>query len=198
MTKAPSSRASIAAPIKRKASRNGPKIPTAHAAAAAKISLHLDHAASSFLHAQSRRDLSHRAIRFSLDAMPGSTWATISPDLTRNDKSKQQDSGGPLTKDQYTVEYYDVIFSLAESPKQEGVLWAGTDDGLVQLTRDGGKTWEQRHAKGSSRMGDDQPHRSLAVRCGHSVHRRRRAQARQFQALHFQNQRLRQNRGRKS
>jgi photosystem II stability/assembly factor-like uncharacterized protein len=73
----------------------------------------------------------------------GRTWATISPDLTRNDKSKQQDSGGPLTKDQYTVEYYDVIFSLAESPKQEGVLWAGTDDGLVQLTRDGGKTWER-------------------------------------------------------
>jgi hypothetical protein len=73
----------------------------------------------------------------------GRTWATISPDLTRNDKSKQQDSGGPLTKDQYTVEYYDVIFSLAESPKQEGVLWAGTDDGLVQVTRDGGKSWEK-------------------------------------------------------
>jgi photosystem II stability/assembly factor-like uncharacterized protein len=71
----------------------------------------------------------------------GRTWATISPDLTRNDKSKQQDAGGPITKDQYTVEYYDVIFTLAESPKQGGVLWAGTDDGLVQLTRDGGKTW---------------------------------------------------------
>jgi photosystem II stability/assembly factor-like uncharacterized protein len=71
----------------------------------------------------------------------GRTWTTISGDLTRNDKSKQQDSGGPLTKDQYTVEYYDVIFSLAESPKQAGELWAGTDDGLVQLTRDEGKTW---------------------------------------------------------
>jgi photosystem II stability/assembly factor-like uncharacterized protein len=71
----------------------------------------------------------------------GRTWTTISPDLTRNDKSKQQDSGGPITKDQASVEYYDLIFSLAESPKQEGVLWAGTDDGLVQLTRDGGKTW---------------------------------------------------------
>ena len=71
----------------------------------------------------------------------GKTWATISKDLTRDDKSKQQDSGGPLTKDQYTVEYYDVIFSLAESPKQQGELWAGTDDGLVQLTRDEGKTW---------------------------------------------------------
>jgi photosystem II stability/assembly factor-like uncharacterized protein len=71
----------------------------------------------------------------------GRTWATISPDLTRNDKSKQQDAGGPVTKDQYTVEYYDVIFTLAESPKQDGVLWAGTDDGLVHLTRDGGKSW---------------------------------------------------------
>ncbi len=71
----------------------------------------------------------------------GRSWTTISPDLTRNDKSKQQDSGGPITKDQYTVEYYDVIFALAESPKQEGLLWAGTDDGLVQLTRDGGKSW---------------------------------------------------------
>ena len=71
----------------------------------------------------------------------GRTWAAISPDLTRNDKSKQQDSGGPITKDQYSVEYYDVVFSFAESPKDAGVLWAGTDDGLVQLTRDGGKNW---------------------------------------------------------
>ncbi|HXT23633.1 MAG TPA: glycosyl hydrolase [Candidatus Eisenbacteria bacterium] len=71
----------------------------------------------------------------------GRTWSTISPDLTRNDKSKQQDSGGPITKDQLTVEYYDTVFTLAESPKQEGLLWAGTDDGLIQLTRDGGKTW---------------------------------------------------------
>ena len=78
----------------------------------------------------------------------GRTWTTISPDLTRNDKSKQQDSGGPITKDQYTVEYYDVIFALAESPKQEGVLWAGTDDGLVQLTRDGGKSWANVTPKG--------------------------------------------------
>ena len=71
----------------------------------------------------------------------GRTWSPISPDLTRNDKSKQQDAGGPITKDQYSVEYYDVIFTLAESPKDEGVLWAGTDDGLIQLTRDGGKNW---------------------------------------------------------
>ncbi len=71
----------------------------------------------------------------------GHSWKEISPDLTRNDKSKQQDSGGPITKDQYSVEYYDVVFTLAESPKQESVLWAGTDDGLIQLTREGGKSW---------------------------------------------------------
>jgi photosystem II stability/assembly factor-like uncharacterized protein len=71
----------------------------------------------------------------------GRTWTPISGDLTRNDPTKQQDAGGPITKDQYSVEYYDVVFTLAESPKQEGVLWAGTDDGWIQLTRDGGKNW---------------------------------------------------------
>jgi len=71
----------------------------------------------------------------------GRTWTTISPDLTRNDKTKQGDSGGPITKDQYSVEYYDVIFTIAESPKQAGLIWIGTDDGLVHLTRDEGKTW---------------------------------------------------------
>jgi hypothetical protein len=71
----------------------------------------------------------------------GNSWTEISPDLTRNDKSKQKDSGGPITKDQYSVEYYDVVFALAESPKQEGILWAGTDDGLLHVTRDGGKNW---------------------------------------------------------
>ncbi|HKF01563.1 MAG TPA: hypothetical protein VKB49_04590, partial [Candidatus Sulfotelmatobacter sp.] len=73
----------------------------------------------------------------------GNSWKEISPDLTRNDKAKQADSGGPITKDQYSVEYYDVVFTLAESPKQDGLLWAGTDDGLVHVTRDAGKSWEK-------------------------------------------------------
>jgi hypothetical protein len=64
----------------------------------------------------------------------------ISPDLTRNDKSKQGFSGG-LTGDNIGVEYADVVFALAESPKQDGLIWAGTNDGLVQVTRDGGKNW---------------------------------------------------------
>ena len=72
----------------------------------------------------------------------GTSWTTISPDLTRNDKSKQQSSGGPITKDNTGVEVYDTIFSVVESPVQKDLIWAGTDDGLVQLTRDGGQHWE--------------------------------------------------------
>jgi photosystem II stability/assembly factor-like uncharacterized protein len=71
----------------------------------------------------------------------GKTWTQISGDLTRNDKSKQQPSGGPLTLDITSVEYYDTVFALAESPKKEGTIWAGTDDGLVHLTNDGGAHW---------------------------------------------------------
>jgi photosystem II stability/assembly factor-like uncharacterized protein len=71
----------------------------------------------------------------------GMRWTAISPDLTRNDKSKQIASGGPVRIDDTGTEYYDTIFALAESPLEKGVIWAGTDDGLIQLTRDGGKTW---------------------------------------------------------
>ncbi|MFN2570764.1 MAG: WD40/YVTN/BNR-like repeat-containing protein [Gemmatimonadales bacterium] len=67
----------------------------------------------------------------------GITWSAISPDLTRNDKSRQKPSGGPLTLDITSVEYFDTIFALAESPVQKGVLWAGTDDGLVHVLRAG-------------------------------------------------------------
>jgi photosystem II stability/assembly factor-like uncharacterized protein len=73
----------------------------------------------------------------------GHSWTQISGDLTRNDKSKQQPSGGPLTKDITSVEYYDTIFALAESPLKQGTIWAGTDDGLVQLTTDDGKHWSK-------------------------------------------------------
>lgn len=78
----------------------------------------------------------------------GQSWKTISPDLTRNDKTRQQPSGGELTKDITSVEYYDTVFALAESPKTRGLLWAGTDDGLVQLTRDDGAHWTNVTPKG--------------------------------------------------
>ncbi|MGH2376928.1 MAG: VPS10 domain-containing protein [Candidatus Limnocylindria bacterium] len=72
----------------------------------------------------------------------GETWQTISPDLTRNDPSRMADSGGPITKDQTGAEYYCTIFAFAESPVKKGVLWAGSDDGLVHVSSDDGKTWK--------------------------------------------------------
>ncbi|MGA9542714.1 MAG: hypothetical protein WBQ85_04045 [Candidatus Sulfotelmatobacter sp.] len=71
----------------------------------------------------------------------GVHWTAISPDLTRNDKSKQHVSGGDITLDDSGTEYYDTIFALAESPLTKGLLWVGTDDGLIQITRDEGKNW---------------------------------------------------------
>jgi photosystem II stability/assembly factor-like uncharacterized protein len=71
----------------------------------------------------------------------GMTWSEISPDLTRNDKSKQQSAGGPITQDNTTVEYYDQISFISESPVQKGVIWAGSDDGLIHVTKDGGTSW---------------------------------------------------------
>ena len=71
----------------------------------------------------------------------GAHWEAISPDLTRNDKSKQQPSGGLITIDDTGTEYYDTVFAIAPSSLEKGLIWAGTDDGLVQVTRDEGKNW---------------------------------------------------------
>jgi photosystem II stability/assembly factor-like uncharacterized protein len=71
----------------------------------------------------------------------GVHWQAISPDLTRNDKSKQHVSGGEITLDDSGTEYYDTIFAVTESPLAKGLIWVGTDDGLIQLTRDDGKNW---------------------------------------------------------
>ena len=78
----------------------------------------------------------------------GHSWQVMSPDLTRNDKSKQGPVGGPLTKDNTAVEYYDTIFTVDESTVAKGLIWVGSDDGLIHLTRDGGKTWENVTPKG--------------------------------------------------
>jgi len=72
----------------------------------------------------------------------GNVWTVISPDLTTNDKSKQQWSGGPITGDNTGVETFCTIFAVAESPRRKDLIWAGTDDGLVHITRDGGKSWK--------------------------------------------------------
>jgi photosystem II stability/assembly factor-like uncharacterized protein len=71
----------------------------------------------------------------------GARWEPVSPDLTRNDPSKLGPSGGPVTRDNTGAEVYCTIFALAESPQRPGVLWAGSDDGLVHITEDGGRTW---------------------------------------------------------
>ena len=71
----------------------------------------------------------------------GTTWREISPDLTRNDPEKQGRNGGPLTPENVGAEFYNTIFYIAESPHEAGVLWVGSDDGLVHLSRNGGDDW---------------------------------------------------------
>lgn len=71
----------------------------------------------------------------------GMSWDVISPDLTRNDKLKQGRSGGPITGENISMEYYNLIFSFAESPLDKNLLWAGADDGLIHVSRDYGKSW---------------------------------------------------------
>jgi photosystem II stability/assembly factor-like uncharacterized protein len=78
----------------------------------------------------------------------GMHWQAISPDLTRNDKSKQIPAGGSITVDDTGTEYYDTVFSIAPSPLTAGLIWVGTDDGLIQLTRDEGKNWSNVTPKG--------------------------------------------------
>jgi photosystem II stability/assembly factor-like uncharacterized protein len=71
----------------------------------------------------------------------GQSWMALSPDLTRNDTTRMRPSGGPITKDNTSVEYYGTVFALAEGA-EPGVIWTGSDDGLIHLTRDGGQTWQ--------------------------------------------------------
>ena len=72
----------------------------------------------------------------------GQSWEIISPDLTRNDPEKLKSSGGPITQDNTGVEYYCTIFAANESSIKEGLMWVGSDDGLIHLTKDGGNNWE--------------------------------------------------------
>ena len=72
----------------------------------------------------------------------GQSWKVISPDLTTNTPEKLKSSGGPITQDNTGVEYYCTIFAANESPIKEGLIWVGSDDGLIHLTRNGGENWE--------------------------------------------------------
>ncbi len=72
----------------------------------------------------------------------GQSWEVLSGDLTRNDPTKLGSSGGPITQDNTSVEYYCTIFAANESPLREGLLWVGSDDGLIHVSKDSGATWE--------------------------------------------------------
>ena len=134
------SRATIAAPAKSRRSIPGRSIPsdghppTSNTASSGP-------SPSSFRRTIQRRSTIAGEVLFKTTDS-GMHWTIISPDLTRNDKSKQAASGGPITKDNTGVEVYDTIFSVVESPVQKDLIWAGTDDGLIHLTRDGGQHWE--------------------------------------------------------
>ena len=72
----------------------------------------------------------------------GSSWEPISPDLTRNDVTKLGPSGGPITKDASGAEHYATVYAFVESPHEPGIFWAGSDDGLIHISKDGGQRWE--------------------------------------------------------
>jgi photosystem II stability/assembly factor-like uncharacterized protein len=77
----------------------------------------------------------------------GKSWEVISPDLTTNDKSKQRSSGGTIYQDNTAAEFHCTVLYIAESPLQKGVIWAGTDDGNIQLTMDGGGSWNKLNSR---------------------------------------------------
>lgn len=72
----------------------------------------------------------------------GKSWTEASPDLTRNEKEKQGKGGGPITNEAVGAENYGTLSYVIESPHEKGVIWTGSDDGLVYLTRDGGANWQ--------------------------------------------------------
>ena len=83
------------------------------------------------------------AIRFCKTTDEGQSWQEISPDLTKADPETLKPSGGPINRDAVGAEHYATVYTLAESPHEPGVIWAGSDDGLLHITRDGGENWRR-------------------------------------------------------
>ena len=129
----------------------------------------------------------------SSSARPTSAAASRSSvrDLTRNDPDKLKPSGGPITRDNTGAEVYCTIFALAESPHTQGVFWAGTDDGLVHLSRGRRQDLAERHPARPAGVGADQHHRALAARGGRRLRRGHPLQARRHHALPLQDDRQR-------
>ncbi len=122
----------------------------------------------------------------------GQTWTRISPDLTRHDPSTLGPSGGPITLDQTGVETYAVVFTLAPSAVDGQVIWAGSDDGFVHVTRNGGTSWEKVTPPDLPAVHAHQPDRSVAARRRHRVSGRQPVSARGSRAVCLQDERLRQ------
>ena len=94
----------------------------------------------------------------------GQSWDTISPDLTRHDPKTMGDSGGPITHDMNGPEVYGDVFALGPGKTDVNIIWAGSDDGLVHVTRDGGKTWTNVTPKDMPDFGRVSHHRRVGVR----------------------------------
>ena len=115
----------------------------------------------------------------------------ISPDLTRHDPKTMGPSGGPITKDNTGVETYATVFTIAPSPKDGNVIWAGSDDGYVQVTRNGGTNWKNVTPKELRRLRAHQPDRGVAVPRRHRLRRREPLSAGRLQAVRLPHRRLR-------
>ena len=108
----------------------------------------------------------------------GQSWQKISPDLTRHDPATLGPSGGPITLDQTGVETYATVFTLAPSPVDGNVIWSGSDDGVVHVTRDNGKTWQKVTPPRSTGVHTHQSDRGVAARGRYGVPGRQSLSAR--------------------
>ena len=122
----------------------------------------------------------------------GDNWDKISPDLTRHDPKTMGDSGGPITHDMNSPEVYGTVFALGPGKKDVNILWAGSDDGLVHVTRDGGKTWTNVTPKDMPEFGRVSQIDASSFEPGARLRRRQEAAARRPRALHLPHARLRQ------
>ena len=124
----------------------------------------------------------------------GQSWDVISPDLTTNDKSKQKSSGGPIVVDNTAAEFHCTILTIAPSPIDPNVIWVGTDDGNVQVTRDGGKTWTNvvKNIQGLAPNAWIPTIDASPLRRRHGVRRRRSSPGQRLHGVLLQDDRLRQ------
>ena len=128
----------------------------------------------------------------------GTSWETISPDLTRNDPTRLESSGGPITADNSGAEIYCTIFAFRESPHERGVFWAGSDDGLVHISRDGGQNWQNVTPSDLPEWAMINYDRAVAPRCGHGVRRGYLLQVRRSAAVPVPHRLITARRGRAS